>query len=260
MKPIKLSKARQLSISVLAVAVVFGLWAFFTYPGLIRPFFLPSPTTVGRSIIKLFSEFDLLTDIAVSVFRIVLGFSLACIISVPLGILTGLSKKAAAFFDPIVGFVRYIPPSAFVPLFILWFGIGNLEKVLIIFAGVVSFLTILIFDVVSNIKKEFTEAALTLGAKPKEVVFKVIIPQALPGIWDAMRAMIGAAWTYLVVAEMVASTSGLGHLIITSQRFLQTPNVIAAILVIGAIGLLTNYLFKAGHRILFPWTGKSEHA
>ena len=94
----------------------------------------------------------------------------------------------------------------------------------------------------------------------KDIIKKIIIPQSLPGIWDSMRIMFGFAWTLLVVVEIVASTSGLGHLIITSQRFLQTPNVITAILIIGTLGFLTNYFFKITYKIFFPWTEKSTYA
>lgn len=260
MKPERIPKATRLTIAMSGIIVMFLLWSFITYTGLIKPFFLPTPGTVARSIIRLFQEFGLVKDIGISVYRILLGFGLGCMVAIPLGLLIGTSKKSAAFFDPIIGFIRYIPPAAFVPLFILWFGIGNLEKVLLIFAGVTPLLTLLVFDVVSNTSKEIVQAALTLGARPKDVIFKVVIPQALPGIWDAMRIMLAAAWTYVVLAEIVASTSGLGHLIIISQRFLRTANVIAAILIIGILGLLTDYFFKFTYKIFFPWTEKSSHA
>ncbi len=256
----KISKARYFFIAALSIIVMFLLWSIVTYAGLIKPLFLPTPTAIVKSIAKLFQEFGLLKDIGISVYRILLGFGLSCIVAIPLGICIGINKKSEAFFDPIIGFTRYIPPSAFVPLFILWFGIGNLEKVLLIFAGIAPYLAILVFDVVANTNREFIEAGYTLGAKRKDIIRKIIIPQALPGIWDAMRLMIGAAWTFVVLAEIVASTSGLGHLIITSQRFLQTSNVIAAILIIGVLGLLTDYFFKFTYKIFFPWTEKSTYA
>lgn len=264
MKPLihqkKISKAGYFFIALLSIAIVFLLWSIVTYAGLIKPFFLPTPIVVAKSVAKLFQEFGLLKDIGISVYRILLGFGLSCIVAIPLGIFIGINKKSEAFFDPILGFTRYIPPSAFLPLFILWFGIGDLEKVLLIFAGITPYLAILVFDIVVNTKREFIEVGYTLGAKRKDIIRKIIIPQALPGIWDAMRLMIGAAWTFVVLAEIVASTSGLGHLIITSQRFLQTPNVIAAILIIGVLGLLTDYFFKISYKIFFPWTEKSSYA
>ena len=171
-----------------------------------------------------------------------------------------MNKRGEAFFDPIISFLRYIPVSAFVPLFILWFGIGELQKVLLIFAGVAPYLTILIFDVVANTKKEYAEAAYTLGASRNDITFRVVAPQSLPGIWDAMRLMMGAAWTFVILAEIKAATSGLGYLIMTSQRFLQTSNVIAAIFIIGILGLLTDLLFKFTRKKFFPWAEKTNYA
>lgn len=256
----QISRGRYLLLAFLGIATLVVLWAVVSYSGLIRPLFLPTPTAVFEAAIKLFRELGFAGDILISVWRILLGFLLSIAVSVPLGIYLGMNKRGEAFFDPIISFIRYIPPSAFVPLFILWFGIGELQKVLLIFAGVTPYLTLLIFDVVANAKKEYVEAAYTLGADRNDIVFRVIVPQSLPGIWDAMRIMIGAAWTFVVLAEIVAATSGLGYLIITAQRFLQTANVIAAIFIIGLLGLLTDLLFKFVYRRFFPWAEKSSYA
>ena len=256
----KISKVSQVRLAFLGIFIVLFLWSIFSYSALIEPFFLPTPTAVIQATIKLFEEFDLAKDITASVYRILLGFGLAVLVSVPLGVSIGISKKLEAFFEPIISLFRYIPPSAFVPLFTLWFGIGELQKTLLIFVGTSPYLILLVFDVVANTKREFTDAAYTLGAKTHQIIFRVILPQSLPGIWDAMRIMIGAAWTLVILAEIVAATSGLGYLIITSQRFLKTPNVIAAILIIGLLGLITDFLFKITYKIFFPWTEKSQYA
>lgn len=256
----KISKRQYFLIAILSIGILFGLWTIVTLSGLVRPLFLPSPIAVAKSTITLWKEFGLLKDIGVSIYRILFGFGLACLVAIPLGILLGVNRKAEAFFDPIVGFIRYIPPSAFVPLFILWFGIGDLEKILLVFIGSVPYLVLLVFDTVSNANQELTEAAYTLGATKKDIIKKVILPQSLPGIWDATRVAIALAWTLLVVAEIVAAASGLGHLIIISQRFLQTPNIISAVLIIGILGFLTDCFFKLTYKILFPWTEKSSHA
>lgn len=256
----KISKRQSLFLSFLGIVLPILIWALASYSGLIKPLFLPTPTAVVESIVKLFLAFGLFQDILISTYRILLGFVLSLIISIPLGVYLGISKKGEAFFEPIISFIRYIPPSAFVPLSILWFGIGELQKALFIFLTVVPYLTLLVFDVVANSKREFIEAAYTLGAKPKDIVFRVIVPQSLPGIWDAVRIMIAVAWTFVVLAEIIAATSGLGYLIITSQRFLRTPNVIAAIIIIGLLGLITDFLFKITYKIFFPWREKSQYA
>lgn len=256
----QISRGQYLLLAFLGIASLIFLWAITSYSGLIRPLFLPTPSAVLGSAITLFRDLGLTGDILISLYRIAFGFLLSVIVSVPLGVYLGLNKRGEAFFDPIISFIRYIPPSAFVPLFILWFGIGELQKVLLIFAGVTPYLTLLIFDVVANTKKEFAEAAYTLGASRNDIVFRVVIPQSLPGIWDAMRLMMGAAWTFVVLAEVIAATSGLGYLIMTSQRFLQTGNVIAAIFIIGLLGLLTDLLFKFTRKKFFPWAEKINYA
>ena len=229
------------------------IWILLTSTGLVKPFFLPSPLMVIDAIIKLFVEFNLFSDILVSIYRILVGFILAVIVAVPIGILVGTIKSIEAYIEPVVAFVRYIPPSAFVPLSILWFGVGDIEKFFIIFIGIAPYLIILVADVVANVKNEFIEAGYTLGATTKQIYSKIIIPYSLPGIWDSMRLMFGAAWTFIILVEIIAATSGLGHVIVQSQRFLQTANVIAIIIIIGILGLITDYLFKVGYKKFFPW-------
>jgi len=256
----KISKKQSLFLSFLGIVLPILIWAGVSYSGLIKPLFLPTPSAVLESVVKLSMDFGLPKDILISTYRILLGFVLSIIISIPLGVYLGISNKGKALFEPIISFIRYIPPSAFVPLSILWFGIGELQKALFIFLTVVPYLTLLVFDVVANSKREFIEAAYTLGAKPKAIIFRVIVPQSLPGIWDAVRIMVAVAWTFVVLAEIIAATSGLGYLIITSQRFLKTPNVIAAIIIIGLLGLITDFLFKITYKMFFPWTEKSRYA
>ena len=256
----QISKGQYLFLACLGIISLLALWAIASYSGMIRSLFLPTPTVVFNSAITLFRDLNLAGDILISLYRIALGFLLSVIVSILLGFYLGMNKRGEAFFDPIISFLRYIPVSAFVPLFILWFGIGELQKVLLIFAGVAPYLTILIFDVVVNTKKEYAEAAYTLGASRNDITFRVVVPQSLPGIWDAMRLMMGAAWTFVILAEIIAATSGLGYLIITSQRFLQTSNVIAAIFIIGILGLLTDLLFKFTRKKFFPWAEKTNYA
>jgi NitT/TauT family transport system permease protein len=240
----------------LGFLLIFIVWSLVTYTGLIRPFFLPTPTQVIDAIISLFINFNLFSDVVISIYRILVGFILAVVISIPLGILMGTIKPVEAFIEPIVAFVRYLPASAFIPLVILWFGIGDIEKFFIVFIGIVPFLIILVADTIANIKKEFIEAGMTLGADLKQIYTKIIIPYSLPGIWDSIRFMFGAAWGLIVIVEIVAANSGLGHVIITSQRFLQTANVMAIIIIIGILGLTTDYLFKLGYKKFFPWSEK----
>ncbi len=253
-----ISKTRYVLLSGLSLAAAFGLWAFLSYLGLIGPIFLPTPTAVVTAIRTLWTDFGLFTDIWISILRVLVGFGLAVIIAVPLGMYIALNKTLEAVLEPIISFIRYIPPSALLPLFLLWFGIGEVSKVLLICFGVLPYLVFMVYDVVAGMRSELADVAYTLGASNREIVWKIVIPSSLPGIWDAIRVNIGAAWTFVVLAEIIASTTGLGHLIITSQRFIQTANVIGAIAIIGVIGYLTDIFFKVTYKILFPWTEESH--
>ncbi|MFH1145904.1 MAG: ABC transporter permease [bacterium] len=254
----KISKIQYISLAVFGLLIFLLVWSLLTYTGFVKSFFLPTPTKVLSSIISLITEGSLLSDIFASFYRILLGFLLSLVISLPLGISLGISRRFEALTEPLIAFIRYIPPSAFIPLAIIWFGIGDLEKVAIIFLGIAPYLTLLIADIVISTKRELVEAALTLGASRKDIITKVVIPNSMPGIWDSFRLMIGAAWTFVIIAEIVGASSGLGHLMIESQRFLKTDNIFAAIVIIGFLGLATDYFFKITYKIFFPWTEKSH--
>lgn len=187
----------------------------------------------------------------VSIYRIFTGFGLAVVFAVPLGILMGSFKSIEAIFNPLFSFVRYMPPTAFISLLIIWTAIDSVPAYLI-FIGVFFYLLVLIMDHVANVPRELLETAYTLGAVKLEVLTMVIFPHALPGILDSCKAMIGAAWTYLIAAELVGGM-GIGYTIMKAQRFLRTPEVFVSIIVIGIIGIITNALFELAYRWLFPW-------
>jgi len=246
-------KGLYLILALSSFAFFLILWSILTYGRFVDPLFLPSPGRVFQAGVDLFLELEFTTDILNSVYRVMMGFIIAAIIGVPIGLIMGTFKVAEAFTEPVVGFVRYMPASAFIPLFILWLGIGDIEKIAIIFVGSFFQLVLMVAVVAKNVHKDMLETAYTLGAKRFQVIRKVLLPASLPGIVDTLRIIVGWAWTYIIVAELVASASGIGYMIISSQRMLRTGNIIFGILTIGMLGLLTDFFSKWLYNKLFPW-------
>lgn len=250
-EPIPRSLYLILALSSFAFFLI--LWSILTYGRFVDPLFLPSPGRVFQAGVDLFLEFEFMTDILNSVYRVMMGFVIAALMGVPIGLMMGTFKVAEAFTEPVVGFIRYMPASAFIPLFILWLGIGDIEKIAIIFVGSFFQLVLMVAVVAKNVHKDLLETAYTLGAKRFQVIRKVLLPASLPGIVDTLRIIVGWAWTYIIVAELVASASGIGYMIISSQRMLRTGNIIFGILTIGMLGLLTDFFSKWLYNKLFPW-------
>ena len=246
-------KSLYLILALSSFAFFLIVWSILTYGGLVDPLFLPSPGRVFQAGVDLFAELGFTTDILNSVYRVMLGFVVAALMGVPLGLFMGTFKVAEAFTEPVVGFIRYMPASAFIPLFILWLGIGDIEKIAIIFVGSFFQLVLMVAVVAKNVHKDMLETAYTLGAKRFQVIWKVLLPASLPGIVDTLRIIVGWAWTYIIVAELVASASGIGYMIISAQRMLRTGNIIFGILTIGILRLITDYFFKWLYNRLFPW-------
>ena len=246
---------RWLSIllSTTAIAIPLIIWAIISYAGLVTPLFLPTPTAVIRAGIQMLLEENLIVDILASSMRVAAGFIVAAIIGVPIGILMGTFHSMQSLFSPIVGTVRYMPVVAFVPLIIIWIGLGEEAKTLIIFLGVVLYNAMMVADAVKFIPDEMINVAYTLGMNRREVLLRVIVPGVFPSILDTLRVNISGAWNYLVIAELIASQNGLGFKIIQAQRFLQTDKVLFCIGVIGFIGLVIDFGLKYLSKIITPW-------
>ncbi len=230
-----------------------SLWYVVSYSGLINSRFVPLPHEVAKAFFELFNNQSILLDIWASVRMIFTGFLLAASLGTLLGLLAGSFKRFYAIIIPPNSFIRYIPPTAFISLFILWFGIGEGSKISLIFAGIFFFIVQMVTDATRNVAKEYLEVAYTLGANRWTIFWNVVVRAALPDIVLAWRINIAAAWTFLVVAELIAAQQGLGHLIAVSQRFLNTPQLFSAILLIGFIGLIIDFSFEGLMRIWFPW-------
>ena len=234
--------------------VFFAVWAYATLGGYVSPTFLASPITMAQEGWLLFTEYNFIHDIGMTVWRVFGGFILAAIVAVPLGIAMGAHKGVEAFFEPFVSFCRYLPASAFIPLLILWAGLGELQKLLVIFIGSVFQIVLMVAVTVGAARKDLVEAAYTLGANNTGIVRRVLIPGAAPEIAETLRLVLGWAWTYVIVAELIGSSSGIGHMITDSQALLNTGQIIFGIIVIGLIGLVSDFAFKALNRRLFAWS------
>ncbi|RVA78629.1 ABC transporter permease [Mesorhizobium sp. M7A.F.Ca.CA.001.11.2.1] len=246
---------------VIAVAVFVGLglaWWAATGLGLVKPIFLPSPGSVAMQIAKLAADGTLWLDLKASMYRISIGFLIASALSIPIGVLIGSFRSWEAAIEPLVDFIRYMPVVAFVPLSILWAGTGDSQKFLIIFIGTFFQQVLMIMDNVKRVPADFIGLGRTLGLPDRKILTRIVVPSALPGIWDTLRISLGWAWTWLVLAELVAATSGLGYRITVSQRYFQTNTIIGYILLLGLLGLITDQVMKALEKVLFKQEGRSQ--
>jgi NitT/TauT family transport system permease protein len=241
------------------LGIILLIWSLLSYSGWIASMFLPTPTAVLEAGIAMLKEDNLVIDILASCGRVLAGFLVAGAIGIPIGIVSGTFPSMESFFNPIVGTVRYMPINAFVPLIIIWVGIGEASKATIIFLGVVLYNAIMVADAVKFIPDEMIHVAYTLGADRVKVLTRVIIPATIPSILDTLRVNIAIAWNYLVLAELVASQNGLGYKIVQAQRFLQTDKVLFCIILIGAIGLISDYALKWLARYLTPWADETRN-
>lgn len=232
-----ISRRAAVVLTALSLAVPLASWVALSASGLVSATFLPSPGAVLAAGWEMARSGELAVDVGTTTLRVLEGFGLAVLVSVPLGILMGTFHAAQAAFEPVIGLLRYLPASAFIPLLIIWLGLGEPSKIAILFIGTVFFNTLMTADVVRSVPRPLIDVSYTLGARRGEVLRKVVVPHSLPGIIDAVRVNAAAAWNFVVVAELVNSTAGLGYRIVRAQRFLQTDKIFAVLVVIGVIGL-----------------------
>jgi len=251
LKPVAPGTRVVLGISFFVVFV--ALWSIATFGGFVQKTFLADPLTMLKGGWTLMTEYGFAKDIGMTVWRVVGGFLIATAIALPLGVLMGAYKPIEAFFEPFVSFARYLPASAFIPLLILWAGIGEAQKLAVIFIGSFFQLVLMIAVTVGNTRRDLVEAAYTLGVKDRSLIGRVLIPGAAPEIAETLRMVLGWAWTYVIVAELIGASSGIGHMITDSQALLATDQIIFGIIVIGLIGLLSDLFFKWVNRKMFPW-------
>ena len=247
-------------LSLASILGIIFVWWLVTTMGWVKPLFLPSPQAVLRKFLDVwsngFTNTPFLEHVGVSAARVFGAFLLACLIGIPLGIAMGMSPVVRGIFDPPLEFYRPIPPLAYLPLMIIWFGIGETSKVLLIFLSVLAPVALGARSGVKSAAIEQIHAAYSFGASRWQVMLQVILPSALPEILTAMRIGIGFGWTTLVAAEMVAATKGLGYMVLTASQFLQTSTVIMGIIVIAIIAYAFDLLMRFVERRLVPWKGR----
>lgn len=240
-------------LAFLGLAAPLIVWGVLSGLDGVDKVFLPGPADVLARIWNWAGEDDLAADVAISTWRVVAGWALSAVIALPLGLFIGSYRSVQALLEPLTDFIRYMPAVAFIPLVMLWVGIEEGSKIAIIFIGTFFQMVLMVAEDVRRVPLAQIEAAQTMGATRGEVIEKVIVPSAKPALLDTLRVTMGWAWTYLVVAELVAANSGLGYAVLKAQRFLQTDKIFAGILMIGLIGLVIDQSFRLLHRKAFPY-------
>jgi taurine transport system permease protein len=247
-------------ISVATMATLFALWWCASHFGWMPPLFLPTPeivfTRLYESAMGQLTDAPLATHFGWSMFRVFAAFLAACVTAIPIGIAMGVSRIARGIFDPPIEFYRPLPPLAYLPLIIIWFGIDELSKVLLIYLACFAPLAMSARAGVRSVSQEQIHAAYSMGASKWQVIRYVIVPGAMPEILTAMRIAVGFGWTTLVAAEMVAATRGLGQMVLNASNFLRTDIVIMGIIVIGAVAYLFDLLMRYVEHLVVPWKGK----
>lgn len=247
-------------ISVATVIVLLALWALVTNMGWVKPLFLPTPQAVFQQFVEYVTgtanDKPLWQHFVASMFRVFSAFALACVTAIPIGIAMGMSRVMRGIFDPPLEFYRPLPPLAYLPLIIIWFGIDELPKVLLIFLSCFAPLALAARSGMRSASQEQINAAYSMGASYWQVIRHVILPSALPDILIGMRIAIGFGWTTLVAAEMVAANVGLGQMVLNASNFLRTDIVIMGIIVIGVVAYMFDLLMRWIERTVVPWKGR----
>lgn len=244
-------------ISVCAFVALLVVWFLVTEMGVLKPIFLPSPTAVLLRLGKLAADGTLASDVGISVYRIMVGFLLASVMGLATAILIGAYRFWEAAIEPLLDFVRYMPVVAFVPLTILWSGTSDVQKFLIIWIGTYFQQALMFKDNIKRVPVDFVGFGRTLGMSDFRVLMRIVVPSAMPQIWDTLRISLGWAWTWVTLAELVAANSGLGFRITVAQRYLQTDMAIGYILVLGVLGLATDQIMRFLGRRFFKYESRS---
>lgn len=247
------STKTYVTIAVCAFVLLLLGWVIVAHSGLVQPIFLPSPESILRRLLALARDGTLWADVSSSLYRIMVGFLIASVGALFIGILIGAYRFWEAAIEPLIDFIRYMPVVAFVPLTILWAGTTDIQKFVIIWIGTFFQQTLMFMDNIKRVPRDFVDLGRTLDMADWQILLRIVVPSALPDIWDTLRISLGWAWTWVVLAELVAADSGIGYRITVAQRYFQTDTAIGYILVLGVLGLMTDQSMKVLRRILFSY-------
>ena len=247
-------------ISIVSTVLILGTWWVASHLQWVPPIFLPTPEAVIQrfleTIAEPYGETTLIGHTMWSLIRVFSAFALACATAIPIGIAMGISRLVRGLADPPIEFYRPLPPLAYLPLIVIWFGIGELSKIILIYLAIFAPLALSARAGVRSVAAEQLHAARSMGASRRQAILHVVMPAALPEILTGMRIGMGFGWTTLVAAEMVAATQGLGQMVLNASSFLVTDVVIMGIVVIGIIALLIDVTMRWLERRLVPWKGR----
>lgn len=250
----EIPKPLSVTLTVVSIALPLLLWWLVTQFESIDPKFLPAPSQVWFAAVRMGASGELWQDTIASLWRVGVGFSLSMLFAIPIGLLMGSFASIRALLEPLFGLIRYMPAPAFIPLLIIYQGIGEEPKVTLILIGTFFFNTLMVMDTVKFVSKDLIEATYMLGGNRFQTLLRVIFPHTIPGILDACRINLAAAWQLVIVAELVAATEGLGRRISVAGRFLRTDEIFVDLIVIGIIGLALDLLFQYAIRLICRWS------
>jgi NitT/TauT family transport system permease protein len=249
----RLSHRQYLLAATGSFFVILVAWLAVTMTGAVQPMLLPSPIDVVQRLREQAVTGQLWEDMGVSTYRVMVAFLLAAVVAVPIGVLSGASHRVEAIVEPVVDFIRYLPVVAFLPLTIIWAGTGDTQKFLMIWLGTVFQQILMIASSTRTVPVDYVNLGATLGLSRRQILLRIVLPGAMPRIWDDLRVTLGWAWTWLVVAELVAATSGMGYRITQAQRYLDTELIFGYVFVLGIIGLIFDQIMRAIGRKVFAY-------
>lgn len=248
-----ITNRRRQALALGGVLSFFGAWCVLSYGGLVPRIILPSPSDVLRAFPVLHFEEALVRSALASLYRVFAGFLLSAVVSIPLGLLMGTYPTLKAFFLPILDPLRFLPISALVPLFIVWFGIDDKQKIVFLFVGTFVYMLPLVIEAVEGVEEVYLQTATTLGASQAQLIRHVLVPGSLPAIGEALRVMNGIGWTYVILAEVINARYGLGALITVAGKRSHVDQIFALVLVILLIGVVTDQIIRLVNKALFSW-------